>query len=197
MVDGDLQVVAGLAARDTPGEPIQLAVSPVRHVGLHVEHDAGIGLDAHRIVRRQTQHEGEQALQAPVGTGADVHRVIAAGLEEGLVQGHALTPRRLVRLDLLHAGLEAAEDAVGMQGAQIEAGDPGILQQAGGQLIAQARPRQVLRTLHEIPLVLVRGQGLEGVRDGRKAPPYPRLVGIEAPVELPIHQGVLATLIRA
>ena len=108
--------------------------------------------------------------QAAVGAGCDVQQVEAAG-EEKVIEDLGRRAGRLAgqRILLEECGAHlfvGLEHTPGEQGAHVQLGDPGLLEDGKRQAVAQLRPGQLLGLLHEVILVL---EGREPFQKGDDA----------------------------
>ena len=176
VIHRDFQVTrAGVRQRrQALAEAAQLGLGPLLHVQFHVEHGAGVGLAAHRL-ERQAQHELQQALEAAVGAGADVHFVEAA-LDEEALHGFGVVAAVPARGEFARQRVVGLQHAVAVERAHVEGGHPGVVQHVCRQFEAEALACDLLRALLEACLMLLRGDFLQRRHDGIEARTHGALI---------------------
>ena len=170
-----------------------LGLHPAVHRVLHIEEGTGMRPAPHSAVG-DPQGIGDGMGQATVGAGGDVEQVKAALQQEGFeCLGGLSTPLALQGILLKEGGaglLKGLEHAPGEQGAHVELGHPGPLQDRQGKLISQLGAGELLGPDHKIILVLQGGELFEHRHDPVERFFHPVVIGLKPGVGASIAHGM-------
>ena len=140
------------------------------------------------------QRIGDGMGQAAVGAGGDVEQVKAAFQQEGFERlGGLAAPLALQGILLKEGGaglLKGLEHAPGEQGAHVELGHPGPLQDRQGKLISQLGAGELLGPGDKIILVLEGGELFEHWHNPVERIFHPVVIGLKPGVGASIAEGM-------
>ena len=170
-----------------------LGLHPAVHRVLHIEQGTGMRAAADGA-EGDPQGIGDGMGQAAIGAGGDIEQVKAALQQEGFeCLGGLAAPLALQGILLKEGGaglLKGLEHAPGEQGAHVELGHPGPLQDRQGKLITQLGAGELLGPDDKIILVLQGGELFEHRHDPVERFFHPVVIGLKPGIGASIAHGM-------
>ena len=173
-----------------------LGLNPAIHRIFDIKQSTGMGPPPHRAVG-QAQGESNGMGQPSIGAGGDIQQMETTRKQkgvEGFGGGTARTGPKGILFVKSSAGLLVGfKNAPGKQGAHVQLGDPGPLQNRQGQLITEFCLGHSLGLVDEVAFVLQGGKLLQHRHDAIECRLHPGVVGMESSIAGAITEGMEST----